>query len=427
MGMHILLIGGGGREHALAEQLSRSKHCGRLTCAPGNAGIARVAECIPISAMQLDALVDFAVKNAVDFAVVAPDDPLAAGLVDALEQAGIPAFGPTKAAAEIEGSKIFAKRLMDAHNIPTASWQSFDNPDNARAYIRDRGAPIVVKADGLALGKGVVVARTVPQALEAVGDMMENKSRGQAGSRLVVEECMTGPEVTVLAFTDGKTIKPMPSSRDHKRASDGDTGPNTGGMGAVSPAPGYDPEIARVCMETIFLPTVRAMAADGRPFKGVLYFGLMLTPTGPQVVEYNARFGDPEAQAVLMLLETDLMDILMAVRDERLDEVDIEWSADAACCVVMASGGYPEKYETGVPISGLPVLTPDLRIFHAGTAQKDGRLVTAGGRVLGVTARAPSLEQAVTQAYEAVAGISFENAHFRSDIGAAKVSRKPSP
>ena len=415
--MNILLIGGGGREHALAWKLLQSKHMSKLYCAPGNAGIAGLCECVPIKATDLDGIVDFAKTRVIDFAVVAPDDPLAMGCVDRLEAVGVLAFGPTAAAAEIEGSKIFAKTLAQKYNIPTAAWRSFDNPDAARAYIRARGAPIVVKADGLALGKGVVVAQTEAQALDAVGDMMENKTFKEAGARIVVEDYMTGPEVTVLAFTDGKTVKPMPSSRDHKPVFDGNKGKNTGGMGAVSPAPGYTPEIADICMETIFMPTINALAAEGRPFKGVLYFGLMLTPEGPRVVEYNARFGDPEAQAVLTLLESDLLDVMMAVREERLDSLDIAWRPEAACCVVMASGGYPDKYSVGLPITGLPEDTPERVVFHAGTARKDGQLVTAGGRVLGVTARAPTLDAAIARAYSGVADITFEGAHFRTDIG----------
>ena len=415
--MNILLVGGGGREHVLAWKLSQSKHTDKLYCAPGNAGIAKLAECVPIKATELDQLVDFAKMHAIDFAVVAPDDPLALGLVDRMEAAGIPAFGPSKAAARIEGSKIFSKTLMQKHNIPTAAWQSFDNPSDAIAYIRERGAPIVVKADGLALGKGVVVAGTEEQARNAVRDMMENKQFKDAGARVVIEEFMTGPEVTVLAFSDGKTIRTMPSSRDHKPVFDGNQGKNTGGMGAISPAPGYTPELAKICMDTIFMPTIRAMEAEGCPFKGVLYFGLMLTPNGPKVIEYNARFGDPEAQAILMLLKTDLLDIMTAVREERLTDMDISWQDEAACCVVMASGGYPDQYPVGLPIDGLPEERPGFMVFHAGTALVEGRTVTAGGRVLGVTARATLPGDAIAAAYDGVKQISFENAHFRTDIG----------
>ena len=415
--MDLLLIGGGGREHALAWKLSQSGRVGKIYCAPGNAGIAGLCECRPIPADDLGTLVEFAVAHDIGLAVVAPDDPLALGLVDKMEAAGVPAFGPTRAAAEIESSKIFAKTLMRKYHIPTADWRSFDDPEEACAYIRQCGAPLVVKADGLALGKGVVVSQTEQQAMDAVRDMMERKAFHGAGARVVVEECMTGPEVTVLAFCDGKTIRTMPSSRDHKRALDNDRGPNTGGMGAISPAPGYTPEVEARCLETIFLPTIQAMAAEGRPFKGVLYFGLMLTPDGPRVVEYNARFGDPEAQAVLALLETDLLDIMLAVREGRLHRMDIAWRQEASCCVVMASGGYPGSYPVGLPIAGLPQDRPDLTVFHAGTARREGRLVTAGGRVLGVTARAPTPEAAIAAAYRGVAGITFENAHYRTDIG----------
>ncbi len=415
--MRVLLVGGGGREHVLAWKLSQSPRLGKLYCAPGNAGIAALAECVPLAATDIQGIVAFAVSNAIDFVVVAPDDPLALGLVDALEAAGMPAFGPRQNAAKIESSKVFSKSLMQRHGIPTAAWNTFDSPDEARSYISTHGAPIVVKADGLALGKGVVVAETEQQALDAVRDMMEDRRFKDAGASVVIEEYMEGPEVTVLAFTDGKTVVPMPSSRDHKRACDGDKGPNTGGMGAVSPAPGYTPDMARVCMDTIFLPTVRALAAEGRPFKGVIYFGLMLTPQGPRVVEYNARFGDPEAQAVLMLLETDLLEIMLAIREERLAGVDIVWRDEAACCVVMASGGYPGAYKTGVQLPTLPQDTEDSMVFHAGTALKNGCLVTSGGRVLGVTARADTLERAIDRAYQSVERIAFEGAHFRRDIG----------
>jgi phosphoribosylamine--glycine ligase len=418
--MNVLLIGGGGREHALAWKLAQSPRLRKLYCAPGNAGIAALAERVPLEATDLDGLAAFAASRDIGLAVVAPDDPLALGLVDRMEAAGIPAFGPTKAAAALESSKVFAKGLMRKYGVPTAEWQAFDGVDEALAYIRARGAPVVVKADGLALGKGVVVAQTVAEAEEAVRGMMEGGRFKGAGARVVIEEYMTGPEVTVLAFTDGRTVRPMLSSRDHKRAFDGARGPNTGGMGAVCPAPGYTPALAQVCAETIFRPTVRAMSAEGRPFKGVLYFGLMLTPGGPKVVEYNARFGDPEAQAVLTLLESDLLELMLAVREERLDSVDIRWREGASCCVVLASGGYPGAYQTGFPITGLPADTDALRVFHAGTAlSPEGRLVTGGGRVLGVTARAGTLEEAVDGAYAAVASIAFEGRHLRRDIGRA--------
>ncbi|MDR3207326.1 MAG: phosphoribosylamine--glycine ligase [Oscillospiraceae bacterium] len=416
--MNILLIGGGGREHALAWKLSQSPRLSKLYCAPGNAGIAALAERVPLKATDLDALVAFAQTHDIGLAVVAPDDPLALGLVDKLEAAGVPAFGPTGAAAQIESSKVFSKGLMAKYGIPTAAWQAFDDPVAAVAYVRAQGAPIVVKADGLALGKGVVVAQTVPEAEAAVRAMMEDKRFKEAGARVVIEDCMTGPEVTVLAFTDGKTVVPMLSSRDHKRALDGDQGPNTGGMGAICPAPGYTPELAQVCMETIFGPTIRAMTAEGRPFKGVLYFGLMLTPDGPKVVEYNARFGDPEAQALLMLLDSDLLELMLAIREERLAAADVRWRSGASCCVVLASGGYPESYQTGYPITGLPADTETLTVFHAGTALSDsGQLVTNGGRVLGVTARADTLDEAIDRAYAAAEPIAFTGRRLRRDIG----------
>jgi phosphoribosylamine--glycine ligase len=388
-----------------------------LYCAPGNAGISRLAECVPVRATDVDGIIALAKREKIDFVVVAPDDPLALGCVDALEAAGISAFGPRRAAAEIESSKIYAKTLMQKYDIPTARWRAFDRPDEAIAYIRAQGAPIVVKADGLALGKGVVVARTEDEAVRAVRDMMENKRFEEAGARVVVEECMTGPEVTVLAFTDGETVAPMPSSRDHKPVFDRNRGPNTGGMGAVSPAPGYTPAMATLCEKTIFIPTVRALAAEGRPFQGVLYFGLMLTEQGPRVVEYNARFGDPEAQAVLMLLESDLLDILQDVRGGTLARADIRWRPGASCCVVLASGGYPGTYPTGLPITGLPDDTPERMVFHAGTARRGEDCVTAGGRVLGVTARASTPEEARRLAYETADTIRFEGVHMRRDIG----------
>ncbi|MDR1157923.1 MAG: phosphoribosylamine--glycine ligase [Oscillospiraceae bacterium] len=415
--MRVLVVGSGGREHVLCWKLAQSGSVTKLYCAPGNAGIARLATCVPVRAADVDGIVAWAKREKIDFVVVAPDDPLALGCVDALEAAGVPAFGPRRAAAEIESSKIYAKTLMQKYNIPTARWCAFDQPDRAIDYIRAQGAPIVVKADGLALGKGVVVARTEDEAVRAVRDMMENKRFREAGARVVVEECMTGPEVTVLAFTDGKTVVPMPSSRDHKPVFDGNQGPNTGGMGAVSPAPGYTPALAALCEETIFTPTVRALAAEGRPFQGVLYFGLMLTEQGPRVVEYNARFGDPEAQAVLMLLESDLLDILLAVRGGTLASADIRWRPEAACCVVLASGGYPGAYPTGLPITGLPDDTPERVVFHAGTVRQGTDCITAGGRVLGVTARAPSPEEARRLAYETADAIRFEGLHMRRDIG----------
>ena len=409
--MKVLVVGGGGREHAIVWALSKSPKVTQLYCAPGNGGIAALAECVPIKATDVEAMVNWAVKNAMDFVVVAPDDPLALGMVDALEAAGIPAFGPRANAAVIEASKVF-------YHIPTAKYQAFTELDAALDYIRREGAPIVVKADGLALGKGVVVAQTVSEAEEAARAMMADAKFGAAGARVVVEECMTGPEVTVLRFSDGEHLVPMPASRDHKRAFDGDSGPNTGGMGAISPAPGYTPVLAAQCMEEIFLPTIAALKAEGRPFQGVLYFGLMLTPQGPKVVEYNARFGDPECQAVLSLLESDLMDIFLACRAGTLDQADIRWRDGSACCLVLASGGYPAKYQTGYPISGLDQAGETATVFHAGTRRaENGAILTSGGRVLGVTAVGDTLASAIDSAYRSASHVSFQDMHFRTDIG----------
>jgi phosphoribosylamine---glycine ligase len=415
--MNVLVVGGGGREHAICWALRKSPRVERLYCAPGNGGITDIAECVNIKATDIDGIVRFAKTKPIDFVMVAPDDPLALGLVDELEKAGIRAFGPHANAAIIESSKVFSKLLMKENNIPTAEYKAFSYLDDAIAYIKEKGAPIVVKADGLALGKGVVVAFDVETAINAVKSMMLEKKYGNSGSNVVIEEYMTGPEVTVLAFTDGKTIVPMLSSQDHKRVNDHDEGPNTGGMGAFCPSPNYTPEIAEICMKTIFLPTMEAMNKAGRMFKGVIYFGLMLTPSGPRVVEYNARFGDPETQPILSLLETDLLDIFEAVVDGRLDQIDIKWRAGTACCIVMASGGYPESYEKGFEISGLESLPKDIVVFHAGTARKDSNFFTNGGRVLGVTAVADTLDAAVVRAYDGVQYIRFQNAHYRTDIG----------
>lgn len=414
--MKVLVIGGGGREHAICHTLKKSPKVDRIWCAPGNGGIAAEAECVDLKATDIEGVVAFCKENRPDLVMVAPDDPLVLGMVDALEAAGFRAFGPDRKAAEIEGSKSFAKELMRKYNIPTAGYAVFEDAEEAVAYIRAQGAPIVVKADGLALGKGVTVAMTEEEAVAAVRDAIEGGRFGGAGARVVIEEFLTGPEVSVLAFVDGKALKTMPSAQDHKRAFDHDEGPNTGGMGAFSPSRFYTDELAAECMETIFKPTVAAMAAEGRPFKGVLYFGLMLTPKGPKVIEYNARFGDPETQAVLSRLETDLYTIFNAVIDGKLAETEIKWADNAACCVVMASGGYPAAYEKGKEITGLGGVR-DSFVFHAGTAQKDGKLVTNGGRVLGVTATAPTLDEAIRKAYGDVERIGFENAHFRRDIG----------
>ncbi len=417
--MKVLVVGSGGREHAICWKLAQSPNVTQLYCAPGNAGIAQTAQCVDVKATDVEGMVKWARDHAMDFVVVAPDDPLAMGMVDALEAAGIPAFGPRRNAAIIEASKAFSKELMKKYGIPTARYETFTQLDAALAYIEEQGAPIVVKADGLALGKGVVVAATVEEAKTAAREMMADKKFGESGSTVVIEECMTGPEVTVLAFADGERVRPMPASQDHKRAYDGNRGPNTGGMGAISPPPQYTPDIARRCMDKIFLPTIQALKAEGRPFHGVIYFGLMLTPHGPKVVEYNARFGDPECQAVLSLLDGDLLDIFIACREGALDRADIKWKNQAACCLVLASGGYPLDYQKGYPISGLEEAGKSAVVFHAGTAQKDGRTVTSGGRVLGVTALGNSLEDAIAAAYAAARPISFQDMHFRTDIGRA--------
>ena len=414
--MKVLVVGSGGREHAICWALKKSPKVTELYCAPGNGGIGEIARCVDVKATDIPGMVAWAKEHSIDFVMVAPDDPLAMGMVDALEAEGIRAFGPRKNAAIIEGSKAFSKELMKKYGIPTADYAVFTDKKQALAYVEKQGAPIVVKCDGLALGKGVVVAQTLDEAKEAVVNMMENKAFGEAGAKVVIEECMTGPEVTVLAFTDGKTIVPMPSSQDHKRAYDGDQGPNTGGMGAISPCPNYTPELSKVCMDTIFLPTVKALNAEGRTFQGVIYFGMMLTPKGPKVVEYNARFGDPECQAVLSLLETDLMDILEACVDGTLDQVNVKFKDAASCCLVLASGGYPVAYEKGKEITGLDQVK-DAVVFHAGTRKQDGKFLTNGGRVLGVTAVAPTLREAVVKAYAAAGPVFFEKMHFRKDIG----------
>ena len=416
--MKVLVVGGGGREHAIVWALSKSPKVTQLYCAPGNGGIAALAECVPIKATDVEAMVNWAVKNAMDFVVVAPDDPLALGMVDALEAAGIPAFGPRANAAVIEASKVFSKHLMTKYHIPTAKYQAFTELDAALDYIRREGAPIVVKADGLALGKGVVVAATIDEAKQAVIEMMQGGKFGRSGARVLIEECMVGREVTVLCFCDGKTIVPMKASQDHKRVFDGDKGPNTGGMGAFAPSPLYTRHIAERTEREILLPTLRAMNAEGFTFKGVLYVGLMLTKDGPKVVEYNARFGDPETQVVLPLLDSDLFAIMRAVREQRLAEMDIRWKDGAAACVVLASGGYPGKYEDGKPISGLEEAEAmGATVYHAGTKRTDAGYVTAGGRVLGVTALGDTLADAIHKAYAAAEQIHFDGAHMRRDIG----------
>lgn len=414
--MKVMVIGGGGREHAIIKKLRESKEITELYALPGNGGIAEDAVCVNIGATDIAAQVKFATENKIDYAVVAPDDPLCLGAVDELTKAGIPCFGPDKKAAIIEGSKVFSKNLMKKYGIPSAAYEVFDNPESALLYLETAPLPAVIKADGLALGKGVIIAETREDAKRAVRDIMEDKVFGKSGEKIVIEEFLTGPEVSVLSFTDGETVVPMVSSMDHKRALDGDKGLNTGGMGTIAPNPYYTPEIAKLCMEKIFLPTVNAMNAEGRTFKGCLYFGLMLTPDGPKVIEYNCRFGDPETQVVLPLLKSDLYTVMRATTDGTLDKTNVEFSDGAACCVIEASNGYPQKYE-----SGFPITLPDeykSNVYIAGAKIADGRLVTAGGRVLGVTATADTLKEAVKAAYEIMPHITFENAYYRKDIGA---------
>ncbi len=421
--MKILMIGSGGREHALIKKLLESPKCEKLYCAPGNGGISRDAETVAINVMDKEGMVRFAKDNAIDLVFVAPDDPLAAGMVDAMEAAGIRAFGPNADAAIIEASKVFSKNMMKKYGIPTAKYEVFDDPQKAIDYIKtENTTPVVVKADGLALGKGVIIAQTIDEAVAAVKSIMEDKQFGESGNQIVIEEFLTGPEVSVLAFTDGHCVKPMVSSKDHKRAYDNDEGLNTGGMGTVSPNPYYTDALADECMRTIFVPTIEAMRKEGRPFKGCLYFGLMMTPKGPKVIEYNARFGDPEAQVVLPRLKTDLVEICEAVIDERLSDLDIEWEDGAAACVVMASGGYPVSYKKGIEMTGLDEngQVDGAIVYHAGTKFENGKFYTNGGRVLGVTAKAPTLDEALDKAYAAVKKISFEGAHYRTDIGRTK-------
>ena len=413
--MKIMVVGGGGREHAIIKKLKENKDITKIYALPGNGGMKDDAECIAIGAKDIPAIVDFAKANGIDFAVVAPDDPLVLGCVDALEEIGVPCFGPKKDAAIIEGSKVFSKNLMKKYGIPTAAYEVFSDIDSALEYLKTAPIPTVIKADGLALGKGVIIAMTREEAVAAVRSMMEDKVFGESGSNVVIEEFLTGPEVSVLSFTDGKTVVPMISSMDHKRALDNDEGLNTGGMGTIAPNPYYTEDIAKVCMETIFLPTVDAMNKEGRTFKGCLYFGLMLTPNGPKVIEYNCRFGDPETQVVLPLLKTDLFTVMKAVREETLSEIKVEFKDMAACCVVMASKGYPGKYETGFEIK----IANDCKaeVYVAGAKLDGDKVLTAGGRVLGVVAVADDLVSAVEKAYAEVPKVTFDNAYCRSDIG----------
>ena len=420
--MKILVVGGGGREHAIIKKIKENKNVEKIYALPGNGGIAADAECVNIGAKDIEGITKFAKENAIDYAVVAPDDPLVLGAVDSLEAIGIPCFGPNKAAAIIEGSKIFSKNLMKKYGIPTAEYGVYDNAEDAIAYLENCKYPAVIKADGLALGKGVIIAETKEEAFDAVHSMMEDKVFGESGTKVVIEEFLTGPEVSVLSFTDGNVVVPMISSMDHKRALDNDEGLNTGGMGTVAPNPYYTKEIADECMEKIFIPTMKAMNAEGRTFKGCLYFGLMITENGPKVIEYNCRFGDPETQVVLPLLESDLLTVMQAVTNGTLSETEVKFSDNSACCVILASKGYPVKYESGFEIV-LPE-TDDGIIYVAG-AKKDGeKLLSAGGRVLGVTATAPTLKEAVDKAYELTAKVKFDNGFCRKDIGKRALMRK---
>ena len=416
--MKVLVVGSGGREHAIIKKLSESKDASEIICAPGNGGISDIAKCFNVSATDIDGMVELAKAQKVDFVVVAPDDPLALGMVDAMEKAGFPAFGPDKAAARIEASKIFAKELMEKAHIPTAKSGVFDDAKAAKAYIDSVGAPIVIKADGLAKGKGVIIANTINEAKAAVDMIMEDKVFGNAGARILVEEFLTGTEASIMCFCDGKHIVPMISSQDHKRLSDGDKGLNTGGMGAFAPTPCYTPELAERVEREILIPTVKAMADMGCPFKGVLYAGLMLTEKGPYVLEYNSRFGDPETQVVLPMMQGDLLEVMQSCRNGELDKCNISWSSGGACVVVAVSGGYPEKYQNGYEIKGLDTITDnDAWIIHAGTKKENDRYLTSGGRVLGVCAKAGSLKEAIKKAYDNIEKISFENMFYRRDIG----------
>ena len=415
--MKVLIVGGGGREHAIATKIAENPTVEKLYAAPGNGGMASICELVPLKATDVEGIVAWAKEHAIDFVVVAPDDPLCLGMVDALKAVGIPAFGPEKNAAIIEGSKVFSKNLMKKYGIPTAAYETFDDYDAAVAYLENAAYPIVVKADGLALGKGVLICPDKASAVEAVASMMKEAKFGASGARVVIEEFLTGPEVSVLAFTDGKVIKPMVSSMDHKRALDHDEGLNTGGMGTIAPNPCYTPELADRCMQEIFLPTIAAMNAEGRTFRGCLYFGLMMTPNGPKVIEYNCRFGDPETQVVLPLLKSDLLTIMQATVGGTLADTPVVFDEGAACCVVMASGGYPVSYKSGYPISGLEEAGKTATVFHAGTKLADGQIVTAGGRVLGVTATASTLPEAIDRAYAAAEKITFTDRHMRHDIG----------
>ena len=426
--MKVLVVGSGGREHAICYCVAKSEKADKIYCAPGNAGISALAECVPIGAMEFDKLVAFAKEQQIDLVIVGMDDPLVGGLVDELEAAGIRTFGPRKNAAILEGSKAFSKDLMKKYNIPTAKYEVFTNSEDAIKYVKEQNTyPAVIKADGLALGKGVILAESEKEAVEAIHSMIDDKQFGESSSTIVVEEYLTGPEVSVLSFTDGKTVVPMISSMDHKRALDGDKGLNTGGMGTVAPNPYYTEDIAKECMEKIFLPTINAMNAEGRTFEGCLYFGLMLTPNGPKVIEYNCRFGDPETQVVLPMLEGDLCEIFEAIYEHRLADVKIGWKSGYCTCVVMASGGYPVKYKKGIEMFGMDDKgqVDGAFIYHAGTKYEDGKFYTNGGRVLGVTCNAYTLQGALDKSYEAVSKIKFEGEHFRKDIGQKALKALP--
>ena len=414
--MNLLVVGSGGREHAIIKKLKENKEIEKIYALPGNGGMVADAECVNIGATDIEKIVGFATENKIDYAVVAPDDPLVLGCVDKLEEKGIPCFGPDKKAAIIEGSKVFSKNLMKKYGIPTAQYEVFDNAEDALAYLETAPIPTVIKADGLALGKGVIIANTLEEAKDAVVSIMQDKQFGKSGDKIVIEEFLTGPEVSVLSFTDSNVVVPMISSMDHKRAGDNDTGLNTGGMGTVAPNPYYTKDVAQRCMDEIFIPTIRAMKEEGRPFKGCLYFGLMLTQNGPKVIEYNCRFGDPETQVVLPLLETDLLSVMKAVTNETLENIEVKFSRKSACCVIMASDGYPVKYEKGFEIT-IPQTLND-NVYVAGAKYENGKLLTNGGRVLGVTAVEDNLKKAIDKAYNYVSEINFDNAYFRHDIGA---------
>ena len=416
--MNILVVGGGGREHAIVKKISESKRVEKIYCAPGNGGISDIAECVPIKVMEFDKLITFAKEKNVDLTVIGPDDPLVFGISDAFIKAGLKVFGPTKDGAQIEGSKVFSKELMKKYNIPTAKYEVFSDYNDALSYItKENTFPTVIKAEGLALGKGVIIANDLKEAEDALKEIMVDKVFGDSGNRIVIEEFLTGPEISVLSFCDGETIVPMVSAQDHKRAFDNDKGPNTGGMGTFSPSRIYNEKLQEECMNNIFIPTVKALKSEGITYKGVIFFGLMSTKNGVKVIEYNARFGDPETQVVLPRLKTDIVDIFEAVCDGTLKDINVEWEDNACVCVVEASGGYPKKYQTGYEISGLSDIEENIYVYHAGTKKEDGKYYTAGGRVLGITAKSKDLDTAISDAYSAVNNINFTDVHYRKDIG----------